>query len=83
MTNNNWFDSVISTLVTSFESVFLKKVDIEDNLTTNNSAKVLSAKQGKWLNDNKSDKNHNHNSNYYTKSEIDDLIGDIEEDMLS
>jgi hypothetical protein len=35
----------------ALDAVFIKKVDIVDNLSTNDATKVLSAKQGKALND--------------------------------
>lgn len=49
----NWYDSIVTALKTSIEAVFLKKADIVDNLTTNDATKVLSAKQGKSLQDSK------------------------------
>ena len=47
----NWYDTAVSSVVTALEAVFLKKSSIADNLTTNDATKVLSAKQGKALND--------------------------------
>ena len=40
-----------STIKTALDAVYAKKTDIADNLTTNDATKVLSAKQGKVLND--------------------------------
>lgn len=40
-----------STIKTALDAVYVKKTDIADNLTTNDATKVLSAKQGKVLND--------------------------------
>lgn len=40
-----------STIKTALDAVYVKKTDIVDNLTTNDATKVLSAKQGKALND--------------------------------
>ena len=36
---------------TALDAVYFKKADIVDNLTTDDATKVLSAKQGKVLND--------------------------------
>lgn len=36
---------------TTLDSAYVSKTDIVDNLTTNDATKVLSAKQGKELND--------------------------------
>ena len=48
---DNWYDSIVTAVKTAIEAVFLKKSDIVDNLTTNNSNKALSARQGKLLKD--------------------------------
>ena len=43
-------------------------LDVVDNLTTNDGSKPLSAKQGKWLNDNKAQLSHNHDTSYISNS---------------
>ena len=45
------YDTVCAAIKTALDNVYLKKTDIADNLTTNDATKVLSAKQGKVLND--------------------------------
>lgn len=45
------FSTVITKLNNAIEAIYLKKSDIADNLNTNDATKVLSAKQGKNLND--------------------------------
>ena len=46
-------------------------LDVVDNLTTNDGSKPLSAKQGKWLNDNKAQLSHTHDTSYIkTSTEI-------------
>ena len=52
-TNTIIFNGVMRTNPTSDLSSVLKKTDIIDNTSTNDNTKVLSAKQGKLLNDNK------------------------------
>lgn len=47
----NWYDNIVTILKNSFEAVFIKKVDIKDNLTSTDTDKPLSAKQGKVLKD--------------------------------
>lgn len=54
--NKSTSDTSVSSLRTYADDTFIKKANIADNLTTNSSDKVLSAKQGKLLNDNKVDK---------------------------
>lgn len=54
--NKSTSDTSVSNLRTYADDTFIKKTNITDNLTTNSSDKVLSAKQGKLLNDNKVDK---------------------------
>lgn len=46
------FEEKIAKLKTALENVFLKKTDVKDNLTSSDTDKPLSAKQGKWLKDN-------------------------------
>ena len=48
--------------------------DIVDNLTSNDTDKPLSAKQGKVLQDSKANSTHNHDDRYYTESEVDALL---------
>ena len=45
------YDTVCAAIKTALDNVYLKKTDIVDNLTTDSSTKVLSAKQGKELAD--------------------------------
>ena len=45
------YDTVCAAIKTALDAVYVKKADIADNLTTNDATKVLSAKQGKALND--------------------------------
>lgn len=45
-----WYDGIVTGIKNALEAVFIKKSDIKDNLTTNDASKVLSAKQGKELN---------------------------------
>lgn len=45
------YDSWIAAIKTALDAVYCKKADIADNLSTNDSSKMLSAKQGKELND--------------------------------
>lgn len=45
-------------------------LNVVDNLTTEDATKPLSAKQGKWLKENKSDINHTHNE-YLTSNDVD------------
>lgn len=52
-TNTTIFNGVMRTNSTTDLSSVLKKTDIIDNTSTNDNTKVLSAKQGKILNDNK------------------------------
>ena len=52
-TNTIIFNGTIRTNLTPDLSYVLKKTDIIDNTSTNDNTKVLSAKQGKLLNDNK------------------------------
>lgn len=75
------YSEKIAKLKNALENVFVKKTDIQNNLTSTDTNKPLSANQGKVLKtlvDAKANAN-----NVYTKTEIDNLIGDIEEDMLS
>lgn len=54
--NKSSSDTSVSNLTAYVDDTFIKKTNIVDNLTTNSSNNVLSAKQGKLLNDNKVDK---------------------------
>lgn len=45
------YDTVCAAIKTALDNVYLKKTDIADNLTTSDSTKALSAKQGKELAD--------------------------------
>ena len=45
----NWYDTFVTNVNSSISAVYLKKSDVIDNLTTNNTDKILSAKQGKIL----------------------------------
>ena len=56
----NWYDSLVAAIKTALDAVYAPKTHthsayvnptIADNLTTNSSTQVLSAKQGKVLND--------------------------------
>lgn len=48
----------------------LNKPNVIDNLTTDSGSSPLSAKQGKWLNENKASTSHEH-SQYLTSSDVD------------
>jgi len=48
---DNWYDTIVSNLKTALETIFVKKSDIKDNLTSTDTNKPLSAKQGKVLKD--------------------------------
>ena len=58
--------NTITISVSDLVSGLIPTSDIADNLTTNDSTKVLSAKQGKVLNDNKLDKVSSNNKVYAT-----------------
>ena len=45
------YDEECATIKTALDNVYIKKSEIVDNLTTNDSTKPLSAKQGKALAD--------------------------------
>lgn len=98
------YSEKIAKLKNALENVFVKKTDIQNNLTSTDTNKPLSANQGKVLktlvdekanidsiptktsdltNDSGFLTEHQSLSNYYTKSEIDNIIGYIEEDMQS
>ena len=61
--------SNVTGLTTSLNSK-VNVSDIVDNLTTNDATKVLSAKQGKALEDGKSPIGHTHDDRYYTEEEM-------------
>ena len=48
-----WYDSIVTGIKNALEAVFIKKSNISDDLTTDDATKVLSAKQGKKLQDEK------------------------------
>lgn len=58
-----WFNWLFNTLTTKINEIidadFMPKSDVVDNLTTNDAAKPISAKQAKLLQDNKLDKTAN------------------------
>ena len=55
-TNKKAADSAVAELKTYVDSTFIEKANIADDLTTDSADKVLSAKQGKVLEDSKLDK---------------------------
>lgn len=73
------FSTKITKVKTALETVFVKKADIQDNLTSTDTNKPLSAKQGKQLNDNKASITHTHDDRYYTKSEVNTALNNIDE----
>ena len=69
------FSTKIAKVKTALEAVFVKKSDITDNLTSTDTNKPLSAKQGKALNDGKADTNHTQASSTVTESSALGRIG--------
>ena len=45
----NWYDNAVNAVKTALEAIYVKKTDIKDNLTSTDTNKPLSAKQGKEL----------------------------------
>ena len=78
------YGSIAQSNVTGLSDSFALKVnvaDIRNNLTSTDTNKPLSANMGKSLKD--SLDSHNHDSRYYTESEIDDKFGWVEVSTLS
>lgn len=62
---------------------FYDKLEINNLLLGKADTEDIPSKTSDLINDSGFITNHQSLSNYYTKSEIDNLIGDIEEDMQS
>ena len=69
-TNNGYYARADHVHTVEFDDVLNtpNALNVVDNLTTNDGSKPLSAKQGKWLNDNKAQLSHNHDTSYISNS---------------